>query len=368
MATTRPPENATAAMYRAALGPLSAGTHLPVFVRFDEAGLPGPAFNRWAALGTTGWLVFHRLWTAALAWAALLALGTAGLLASIDTWRAWPPVAQGVLLGGLALAAFVLPGWFAVALLHDRVRQRMTAAVRASQTVQQACERLADAAPGRGWLVVAGLVQAAVALGLVAVVAVSLSDRFTTVPTVVAAPTATDSPPAPVATPTPAPAPAPAPEATPPTASNPSSGATEGATPAASGSPGSSPPAGAPASGAAAAPPAAPAAPAPPAADAEPPAVKAASPVPAVPAPEAAVRPRIKGHGVAVGLFGDPANAERARQRLAAAGLPVLTDPVESARGTLTRVRVGPFESREQADDAARRIRALGLDARPYSP
>ena len=362
MATTRPPENATAAMYRAALGPLSAGTHLPVFVRFDEAGLPGPAFNRWAALGTTGWLVFHRLWTAALAWAALLALGTAGLLASIDTWRAWPPVAQGVLLGGLALAAFVLPGWFAVALLHDRVRQRMTAAVRASQTVQQACERLADAAPGRGWLVVAGLVQAAVALGLVAVVAVSLSDRFTTVPAVVAAPTATDTPPAPVATP------APAPEATPPTASNPSSGATEGAAPAASGSPGSSPPAAAPASGAAAAPPAAPAAPAPPAADAEPPAVKAASPVPAVPAPEAAVRPRIKGHGVAVGLFGDPANAERARQRLAAAGLPVLMDPVESARGTLTRVRVGPFESREQADDAARRIRALGLDARPYSP
>jgi len=46
----------------------------------------------------------------------------------------------------------------------------------------------------------------------------------------------------------------------------------------------------------------------------------------------------------------------------------VVSDPIESARGPLTRVRVGPFEQREQAQVAAERVRALGLDANIYAP
>jgi cell division protein FtsN len=75
-----------------------------------------------------------------------------------------------------------------------------------------------------------------------------------------------------------------------------------------------------------------------------------------------------RGYGVAVGMFVVPANADRVVARLTEAGLPVVTDPVESARGRLTRVRVGPFESRAHADAAAVRIRALNLDARVYAP
>ncbi len=91
------------------------------------------------------------------------------------------------------------------------------------------------------------------------------------------------------------------------------------------------------------------------------------SPVPAEPT-AAGVAVRVRGYGVSVGLFAVVANAERARARLVAAGLPVLSDPVESARGPLTRVRVGPFESRAQAQAAAEQVRALGLDARVYAP
>lgn len=97
----------------------------------------------------------------------------------------------------------------------------------------------------------------------------------------------------------------------------------------------------------------------------------AAAPVPAPatdPAGADAPRPRLGGHGVAVGIFADPANAERASQRLRNAGLPVVVDPLESARGPLTRVRVGPFATREEAVSAAETVRNLGLEARIYGP
>jgi cell division septation protein DedD len=71
---------------------------------------------------------------------------------------------------------------------------------------------------------------------------------------------------------------------------------------------------------------------------------------------------------VAVGLFADPANADRAALRLRNAGLPVTVDPIESARGPLTRVRVGPFATREEALAASETVRNLGLEARVYGP
>ncbi len=80
------------------------------------------------------------------------------------------------------------------------------------------------------------------------------------------------------------------------------------------------------------------------------------------------IRPRVKGFGVAVGMFAVADNAERVAAQLSRAGLPVLSDPVESARGRLIRVRVGPFERRDQADAAAVRVKALGLEARVYTP
>lgn len=58
---------------------------------------------------------------------------------------------------------------------------------------------------------------------------------------------------------------------------------------------------------------------------------------------------------VPVGAF---ANADAVISRLAAAKVPYYTEP---APGNLTRVRAGPFPTREAAEKAAARLKSLGL-------
>ena len=69
-----------------------------------------------------------------------------------------------------------------------------------------------------------------------------------------------------------------------------------------------------------------------------------------------------------VGLFAQQDNARRAFDRLRADGLPATTQNLQRGNNTLTRVRVGPFATRTQADAAAQRIRALQLDAVVIQP
>lgn len=71
----------------------------------------------------------------------------------------------------------------------------------------------------------------------------------------------------------------------------------------------------------------------------------------------------VHGFYINVGLFAVPGNGRNAYQKLDAAGLPVFLDGIQSKKGPLTRVRVGPFTTRAQADAAAKKIRALQLAA-----
>jgi cell division septation protein DedD len=220
------------------------------------------------------------------------------------------------------VVAVAAPGWWGDAWLHAAVRQRMTDAVREAKTVQEACDRLArPALAHKAWVLV-------VLLELAALLAWRLGGPWgdpppppRPEPLVGEAVPAPAPPPPPSPSPSPSPAPAPEPQPEPATPPSP---------------PAEPPPSPAPS--------------------------PAAAPAPA-PAPDdnAAPRPRLGGHGVSVGIFADPANAERVAKRLRDAGLPVVSDPLESARGTLTRVRVGPLDSAEA-------VRNLGLEARPYGP
>jgi cell division septation protein DedD len=88
------------------------------------------------------------------------------------------------------------------------------------------------------------------------------------------------------------------------------------------------------------------------------PAPKAAAPVRTTPAAGLA-----KGFYINVGLFAVPTNGSNAYQILNGAGLPVFNDTIESKKGTLTRVRVGPFTTQAQAAAAAKKIHGLKLDA-----
>jgi DedD protein len=79
---------------------------------------------------------------------------------------------------------------------------------------------------------------------------------------------------------------------------------------------------------------------------------------PKVPAKPAKAEPAPAPAGdfvIAVGAFSNP---DAVIAKLAGANLPYYTEPV---KGNLTRVRAGPFASKEAADQAHEKLKALGL-------
>jgi DedD protein len=66
---------------------------------------------------------------------------------------------------------------------------------------------------------------------------------------------------------------------------------------------------------------------------------------------------------VQVGAFADAAKAREMRLKVERAGLKTYTQVAETADGKRTRVRVGPFGSRAEADKAADKIKGLDLPA-----
>jgi len=66
---------------------------------------------------------------------------------------------------------------------------------------------------------------------------------------------------------------------------------------------------------------------------------------------------------VQVGAFSDVLKAREARMKLERAGLKTYTQVVEPKEGKRIRVRVGPFESKAEADKAAEKIKKLDLPA-----
>lgn len=67
-------------------------------------------------------------------------------------------------------------------------------------------------------------------------------------------------------------------------------------------------------------------------------------------------------HVIQVGAFADVSKVREVRKKLEQAGVTTYTQAVEDKEGkTTTRVRVGPFDSRDEADKAAVRIRKLGF-------
>ena len=106
-----------------------------------------------------------------------------------------------------------------------------------------------------------------------------------------------------------------------------------------------------------------PAAPAAPKAEAKP-AEKAPAAKPAAPASAAIERQRAEAalanaqYFVPVGAYADPAGVIA---KLKAAKLAYFTESVATAKGTVTRVRAGPFASRESAEKAHKQLKALGF-------
>jgi len=89
------------------------------------------------------------------------------------------------------------------------------------------------------------------------------------------------------------------------------------------------------------------------------------APVPAAKeAPAPAAKPAAVDEGrfvVQVGAFAEVTAAREARARVEKLGLRTYTQVVETSNGKRIRVRVGPFASRDQAAQAADKLKAAGL-------
>ena len=159
-------EHSTTALYRAAIGDISNGYYLPRFTRYEAADRPGLSWNWAAALNTLNWLLFRRLWQAALVYSgsivalALLLFGIGKLVFQFSEGT------QSGLLAALAALAFVVPGLGGNALYYLATRQRVQAALTKNQSVSEACEQLSKEASTRKGLVIiaaCNLVVAAIA-------------------------------------------------------------------------------------------------------------------------------------------------------------------------------------------------------------
>ena len=85
------------------------------------------------------------------------------------------------------------------------------------------------------------------------------------------------------------------------------------------------------------------------------------------PAPKSKAKPaKAESHDsgnfvVQVAALTDPDKAKQMREQIAGAGVKAYTEVVPTAKGSVTRVRAGPFASREAAEKARDRLKELGL-------
>ena len=64
---------------------------------------------------------------------------------------------------------------------------------------------------------------------------------------------------------------------------------------------------------------------------------------------------------VTLDAFSEAKNVKQLRAKLSAAGVKSYTEPVKTSKGELTRVRAGPFASKEAAEKARAQLDAMGL-------
>jgi len=411
-------------LYQAAIGPLQTAYYQRQFERFDALGKPLPSWNWAAGCCTLGWMALRGLWRYAAVYAGVL-LAVVALWWTLGLNQLLPRPAALALALLLVLLAVLLPGLGGNALYHRAVRERTMQALTRSRTLGEAMALLETQAPTPIRLQWATTGHALSAL-LVAGLAWGLSTLSTptgpvhTGPTqqdtaralAALAPTPTaDTPPAPPAAAETAPAAPDSPPASDSVAGNPAplspleqpgqtgsasapaaavvpsalaastvAAVTASATPAPTASSDSAKPVPAPE-----APASAKADHGSPATPNEPPKDKASSKTDKAPGKvdkatkaDQADKPDSK-HAAAgktvlqprkyylnSGLYAQADNAQRVTRRLREAGQPVFTQLLESRQGEVTRIRVGPFDSRAQAEAAASKIQGMKLEAQVF--
>ncbi len=407
-------------LYRLSVGPVNAAYYQQHFNRFEALGKAIPTWNHGAAFCTLAWLVLRKLWRPAALYLCLLAALLLVWWGGVHGRLPLPLELALCLLVGMLLC--VVPGTLGNALYYQHVRQHTLQTLTRASSLSQARAQLAKQAVTKDRLHTIAAIQALLLAALTGLVlhqvkqgGPSEAPAPSGPPDLVIPQVSSLAPAQPVAfTPTPAAAPpadtAPAlslvtlaqtvpatPEAAPPTAlvAEPAPAIAPAPAPAPTPAPAAAPaavPVPAPAL-AAASPPAAPP-PAPAKKAVTPPAPAAKAPAPAKPdkaektdkgsktakaekadkVPKSAPEPKpapaaTNGRLVPgkfylnAGVYAQAANVDKAVQQLQGAKLNALRQTVSSSKGDLTRLRIGPFDTRQQAEQAAAKAKQLRINA-----
>ncbi len=65
---------------------------------------------------------------------------------------------------------------------------------------------------------------------------------------------------------------------------------------------------------------------------------------------------------ILIGAFANPANVKQLQTKLGEVGVKTFTEPLDSPQGRKTRVRAGPFPSREAAEKALEKMKRIGVN------
>ena len=377
----------TSALYKAAIGTKGQDYYLRQFARFDAAGRTGPNWH-WAAYWSTlNWLMYRRMWKHAMVYLAAM-LGGALLIFGLGKLAFGYSSTNGLLLFlGFLTASYIVPGLYANGWFYNFCQDRISKALRDTDTLQAACDALSQEAANkqRLWTLASANVAVLAAIaGSTTFFMMTPTDSMSEAPTPqnaallnasaqaqgkvqdVAQDTVQGAsegkgqeaePPAAAdvvlaqASPSVAP---PQSVSTPPAVSKAPSVTTP---PAVAAPPAVATPEKPKSSNAAPKPVAATSPEAPAKSDAKPDtAPKAKAAAKSEPA-------KTKVWFVQAGAFAQESNAQNVRLKLEGAGLQTLAESLDTKSGKLIRVRVGPFTTKAEAENASLQIKALDLPA-----
>lgn len=146
----------TTELYRAVIGPRNQDYYLAQFARFDAQGKPSATWH-WAAFFTTlNWFVFRKMWGAALWYVTLVVAFALAIFGLGKLAFNYTDEVQNALLLLFLLGMFVTPALLANALYYRFCERRITKALASDSGVQEACDLLASqASSNRRWLILA---------------------------------------------------------------------------------------------------------------------------------------------------------------------------------------------------------------------
>lgn len=322
-------------LYEQAIGSQGAAYYTPIFARFDALGPNSPSWNHSAAFFTLGWCALRGLWRWASwylgAWLAVLALWG---------WVLQGRVSVGVQAAFMLLAVAALcavPGLLGNRWYYQKVHQQALEALEQSDTLAQASATLAAHAvsPKYVQIIAASYAAALLFLGSLGLWWWSLPARAPTPAPATATAAAVEQPelalPIPISEPAPTPTPEPTVVPEPEIATLLPAPST---VPQVAQQQPSSPPL---------------------------PASSADESQATIVATDAPTHLQVGRFYIHVGAYGSDARADPIEQQVRSMGYHVLRDSGRNSKGHWVRLRVGPFNSQDEADAALQALKRQKL-------